>query len=221
VELNESELRTLIAKGEGLTIEFQGGLPLSDETPRTLCAFANTRGGHILVGVDPGAETDEELYGPPHPKDTQAELRRIGAELISPPVDVQTTTTPYGPGLVVVANVASSPRKPHSVLSAGEKPEPIVRSGASNHVATGPTLGALGIGHRPAKPTDPLERRILEWIAFRGKNSRSHGVDVTPELICKSLNLGAQRVKRALVNLERDGYVVAYGVGKARIYTLT
>lgn len=216
MELSQSELRTLIAKGVGLTIEFQGGLPLSEETPRTLCAFANTRGGHILVGVGAGSEDQ----GPPHPKDTQAELRRIGTDLISPPLDVQTTTTPYGNGLVVVAHVASSPRKPHSVLRAGEKPEPVVRSGVSNHVATGPTLGALGIGHRPAKPTDPLERRILDWIVSGGKKARLHAVDVTSEVLCSSLNLGGQRVKRALVNLERDGYLVAYGKGKSRIYTL-
>lgn len=217
MELNESELRTLIAKGEGLTIEFQGGLPLNEETPRTLCAFANTKGGHLLIGVGAGSEDQ----GPPHPKETQAELRRIGMELIAPPVDVQTTTTPYADRLVVVAHVDSSARKPHSVLRAGERPEPIVRSGGSNHIATGPTLGALGIGHRPAKPTDPLERRILEWIVSGGKKSRLHEVDVTSEVLCNSLNLGGQRVKRALVNLERDGYLVAYGSGKARIYTLT
>jgi len=216
MELSESELWSLIAKGEGLTIEFQGGLPLHEDTPRTLCAFANTRGGHLLIGVGAGAEEQ----GPPHPKDTQAELRRIGTELVSPPLDVQTTTTPYGDRLVVVAQVASSQTKPHCVLRAGEKPEPVVRSGGSNHVATGPTLAALGIGYRHVRPTDPLEQRILEWIVSGGKKSRLHDVDITSEVICNSLNLGGQRVKRALVNLERDGYLVAYGKGKARIYTL-
>ena len=217
MELTEAELRTLVAKGEGITSEFQRALPLSEETPRTLCAFANTRGGYLFIGVGPGREP----HGPLPPKETQAELRRIGTELISPPIDVQTTTTPYGDRLVVVANVASSDRKPHSVLHAGAKPEAVVRIGASNHLATGPTIGALGIGHRPSKPTDPLERRILAWMVSGGTKSRVHEVDVTSEVICSSLNLGKQRVKRALVNLERDGYVVAYGSGKKRIYSVT
>lgn len=44
-------LREVIAAGEGRQVEFKRGLPRDEKTARTLVAFANTRGGLLIVGV--------------------------------------------------------------------------------------------------------------------------------------------------------------------------
>lgn len=51
------KIKTLIAQGEGLKVEFkeaQGGFPKS--VYETICAFSNTQGGEILLGVADNGE---------------------------------------------------------------------------------------------------------------------------------------------------------------------
>lgn len=216
MDLNEYELQTLIAQGEGRTIEFKQGLPRDEKTARSLCAFANTRGGYLIVGV-----TDHgEAYGVPRPKDVMSDLRRIASELLAPPITVQTTSLQLDGKNVVVAQVASSRAKPHAVARAEDEPETVVRVGASNRVATGATLDALRASPRGRQPSDPLEKRIVDWIASRGETAGNPGGDATVARFSQTMNVGGQRAKRAFVRLEREGFLVAHGHGAARTYGL-
>jgi len=51
--MTEQELRKLISKGEGQTLEFKASPSLRQEIGQAISAFANTAGGTILVGVSP------------------------------------------------------------------------------------------------------------------------------------------------------------------------
>ena len=62
------KIKSLIAKGEGLKVEFkeaQGGVPKS--VYETICAFSNTQGGEILLGVS----DDGNIVGIPENKVSQ------------------------------------------------------------------------------------------------------------------------------------------------------
>ena len=78
MNLDADSLRALIAEGEGVRLEFKRGLPRPERLARTLCAFANTRGGLLVVGV----EDNGRPYGVPRPTEVLAELRRVAAEAI-------------------------------------------------------------------------------------------------------------------------------------------
>ena len=55
--MTEIEIREFIKKGEGLTIEFKAAsLDIPKSTYETVCAFLNTKGGHILLGVTDNGE---------------------------------------------------------------------------------------------------------------------------------------------------------------------
>ncbi len=216
MQLTESELRTLVAQGEGRTIEFKRGLPRDEKTARSLCAFANTRGGYLFVGVSDNGEA----YGAPRPKHTMRELRRIAREFVEPALTIQCTTLELDGLPVVAARVISSRAKPHAVQRVNAEPEIVVRVGASNRAATGATLVALRGGVRSKRPADPLDRRVLEWIEKRGESAGNPGGDATVFRFSKELNVGKQRAQRAFVRLERDGFLVAHGQGAARVYTL-
>ena len=49
--LTTDDLIELVRQGEGRRLEFKRGLPRGDRVARTLCAFSNTNGGILLVGV--------------------------------------------------------------------------------------------------------------------------------------------------------------------------
>src|SRR5262245_16438696 len=79
-----AEILALIAEGEGKQLEFKSGLPRDERAARTLAAFANTRGGTLLVGIgDRG-----EVLGAPHPRETARKLRAIASANVEPPVSI-------------------------------------------------------------------------------------------------------------------------------------
>ena len=81
--LNADELRAAIRSGEGREVEFKRGLPSDYKVARSLCAFANTRGGLLFIGVgDRG-----ELEGAPHPAQTLQKLREIARLRVAPPLE--------------------------------------------------------------------------------------------------------------------------------------
>lgn len=62
------QLKTQVAQGEGLHLEFKKNTSNPQQVVRELIAFANTKGGTLLIGVSdqgtiPGVKhPDEELY---------------------------------------------------------------------------------------------------------------------------------------------------------------
>jgi hypothetical protein len=77
VRLSAEDVLAALAKGEGTRREFKRTLPRDDKVARTLCAFANTRGGLLLVGV-----TDRKrVHGVHRADDVAGELERHPAAL--------------------------------------------------------------------------------------------------------------------------------------------
>lgn len=217
MDLSEGELREHIAEGEGRGLEFKRGLPRDERLARTLCAFANTRGGLLLVGV----EDDGRIVGAPRPRESAQAIRRIARECLSPPLQPEVTLVRCEEGTVVVARIAVSRERPHSVLHGERDDEVVVRVGSSNRVAKGATLAALRAQRSASRPRNDLERQILTWVAERIRRSGVPGGDATPMSFGKAHNIGVQRARKAFVRLERDGLLVAHGrTGSARIYGL-
>lgn len=66
-ERGEKYIRTLIAQGEHQQLDFKFEISDARKIARTLSAFANTKGGRLLVGVKDngrisGVRSDEEFY---------------------------------------------------------------------------------------------------------------------------------------------------------------
>lgn len=214
--LDADEVLRIVAEGEGSRIEFKQGLPRREKVARTLAAFANTRGGHFLVGVgDRG-----EILGAPHPRDTAAELRAIAAEEIDPPLKPRVEIVLVADQPVVVATVGLSDARPHAVDRGGGQHELPVRVGSSTRAASGPALKALTLAGRSEglAGLNPLERDVLTWVAGRPDFDGNGAPNATPQAFAKSRNIGVARAKRAFVKLERAGRLVGFGRGAQRTY---
>ncbi len=214
VDLSAEELLLLVEQGEGRSLEFKRGLPRDEKLARTLCAFANTRGGTLLVGVlDKGA-----VHGTHRPREVMADIRRIGREYLEPQLTVQTTVVKVHGQSVVAAHIPPSLLRPHAVLIGDDEYEVVVRVGASNRIARGATLDALRHKHNGRSSSDPLEARILAWVDERTKDCTVPGGDATVPRFAASHNIGVQRTRRIFTRLERDGLLLGHGRGKSRVY---
>lgn len=214
MNLPESELLSQIAAGEGRGLEFKRGLPRDEKLARTLCAFANTRGGLLLIGVNDNGS----LYGVSEPRKVMARIRSVARKLLHPALELATTTVRCDGVAVVAARVPVSLERPHAVLREGEESEIVVRVGASNRAAKGAALVALRNGDGRRRSLGALEVLILKWVDGRARASRTPGGDATPALFSQAHNIGLQRARRAFVRLERDGQLVGHGLGVKRAY---
>lgn len=207
-------VRQWMEKGEGKELEYKQGLPKSERIARTLCAFANTRGGVLLVGVtDRGA-----AYGVPRPREVTESLREVASEYVDPPVELLLRTVRIDDAAIVCCSVPLSPARPHSVERRDGDREVVVRAGASNRRAAGPTLAALTRPSRSRNGLSTLEQRVLHWVESRSRQSQRPGGDATVQAFAKAHNVGAQRARRAFVALEQKGLLVGHGPGAQRTY---
>jgi hypothetical protein len=218
VRLSAADILECTAGGEGTRLEFKRVLPRDERAARTLCAFANTRGGLLLVGV-----TDRgRIHGVHRPESVSDRLSSLAEERVDPPLSVELQIVAVAGPRVVACSVPFSRARPHAVLLADDEREIVVRVGASNRIADGPTLQALsravvaGGGARRGK--DPLERRILAWIARNGSDRSRPAGSATVGAFARASNVGEARARRAFVDLEHRGLLVGHGTGRARVY---
>lgn len=214
MKLSEHDVISCMLRGEGTRLEFKRRLPREERTARTLVAFANTRGGLLLVGI-----TDRgRVHGVHHPESICDALLRIARELVEPELALELQVLAVRGPAIVACSVPWSRERPHALLQPGGERLFLVRVGASNRPAEGPTLRALGHAGRSTRALLPLERSALEWVALQSRGARQPGGTASVARFARALNVGEGRARRAFVRLEMLGLLVGHGAGRARIY---
>jgi hypothetical protein len=205
------ELARRIGEGEGKDLEFKRGLPADARLARTLCAFANTRGGLLLIGVgDRG-----ERVGAPRPRETMARLSAVAAERLEPALAVVVGLERLDGRAIVWCSVPLSSARPHAVVGDDGAREIVVRVGSSNRRASGATLRAIQAQRRSTAGLDPLQREILAWLAGLPRTAPA-----TAAVFARARNIGLQRARRAFTRLELAGCLVGHGAPLTRQYQL-
>jgi predicted HTH transcriptional regulator len=201
-----SELRAILAAGEGKTAEFKRGLQRDATLARTLAAFANTKGGLLLVGVgDRG-----EVLGAPRPAEAQQHLARIARACVDPPLEVELSSVRLDGSIVVLCSVPVSPKRPHAAIGADGVRRVLVRAGSSNRVASESVLASMS--QRVKVAPDSVEARVLAWIDACGT------AEVTARSFARATGTGMQRARRAFTRLEDAGSLIGHGVGNGRAF---
>lgn len=110
------ELTQLVSLGEGANLEFKRKVPRPERITKEMIAFANTKGGRLLLGVD----DDGTVVGLRDAEEEEFALRRAMKTHASPPVDFTTERIPVARRRdVVVIYVRESASKPHFLRSTG------------------------------------------------------------------------------------------------------
>ena len=215
MNLSAHDLLSCLRRGEGSRLEFKRRLPREERAARTLCAFANTSGGLLLVGV-----TDRgRVHGVHHPDEVCSQLADLTQAWLRPVVRVQLQVVEVHGPRVVACRVPFSRERPHAVLLPDGDAEFVVRVGASNRVADGPTLRALDLARRSRRGLTPLEQSILEWVATQTPGPSHPAGRATVARFAQSANIGEARARRAFVRLESFGLLLGHGSGRARLYS--
>ncbi|MBC6989727.1 helix-turn-helix domain-containing protein [Hymenobacter sp. BT491] len=205
-----SELRELIAQGEGERLEFKKKTTHPTRISRTLASLANTHGGRVLVGVDDDGrivgvrDAEEEIYV----------LRQAAEHYVEPPLTLQFREVEEEGRVVVIVTVAESSRKPHRAQVADGDWRGYVRV-RDESVQTS-TITEKVLEKQPTQferiPLNKEELAVLDYL-------RTHP-RITLSEYMKLLNLGKRRAFRTLIKLTLHGYIRHHDREKEPFYTL-
>lgn len=107
------ELKRLVARGEGRHLEFKRRVPKPERIAKEVVAFANSGGGHLLLGVD----DDGTVVGVRDSEEEEFSLRRALGMNCRPTVKWRSERIPITSKRdVIIVTVPDSPRKPHFIV---------------------------------------------------------------------------------------------------------
>ncbi len=101
----------LIEKGEGLNVEFKQRFSSHEKIAKEMIAFANTRGGFILFGVD----DDKSIYGIESEKSDLDLVKETAGKFCEPPVEINIDIVEIDNKDLLIAEVTESKKKPHRI----------------------------------------------------------------------------------------------------------
>ncbi|MGK6352933.1 AlbA family DNA-binding domain-containing protein [Parapedobacter sp. DT-150] len=203
-------IKTLISHGEGERLDFKNKISSCEKIAKTLVAFANNKGGKLLVGVaDNGyikgvKNEDEERYM----------LQRAGHLYCRPAIDLQFNEIYVDDKLVLLAEVPESDTKPHYALDEDQRWWVYVRVKDQSILAGKVVVDVL---HRASQPNGVLisytdkEKELLAYM-------HTHPKPRLPEL-CKHLKLSKRKTQRILVNLIVAGIIEVHSGDHEEYYT--
>lgn len=203
-------LKELIKQGEGELVDFKQTITSVQKIAKSIVAFANTKGGKILVGIKDngnavGARCEEERHM----------LEGAAFNFCKPPVTINFNVEVLNGKNILVAQIAESDCKPHYAKGEDGKWWAYLRVKDQCLLASKVMLDVMRSEARGdisqitfGKP----EKRLLEYL---NENNR-----VTLKEFCKLANISRWRANKILVNLVRMRIIKVLSHEKTDFYSL-
>lgn len=210
------ELNEIIEGGENQSIEFKRKFTEPEKIAKEMIAFANTKGGKILFGID----DDKSVVGVESEKG-EIEYIDLAAKFFCEPELAHTIDIMhiYRKDVIVV-NIPESRRKPHRLIENGKSDEDTnkvyIRVKDKSVQASKETIKVLK-KLRADSPAQIInlgdkEKALLGYLNLHES--------VTLKEFREFLNLSNRRASRILVNLVRADLIRLHNHEKEDFYTL-
>lgn len=211
--MDTHDVLNLIEEGEGFRVEFKRLVTSPEKIAKSMIAFANTKGGSILFGVD----DDGKIVGVESEKTEVELLEEAGSHYCDPPITPHLEIIPFNGKDVIVATVQESNHKPHQYVGedSGE-PRVYIRVNDKSVLASKEVVRIL----RDERPDgEPLqlsigenERRLFHYLEEHER--------ITLKQFCHLVNISERRASRILVKLVRAGAIRIHTLEKEDFFTL-
>lgn len=194
-------IKTLISQGEGEQLDFKNKISSCEKIAKTLVAFANNKGGKLLVGV----ADDGSIKGIKNEDEERYMLQQAGNRYCRPAVDLRFDEIYIDDKLILVAEVMESDTKPHYALGEDKKWWVYLRVKDKSKLAGKVVVDVLSRGNQPDGVFINYTDKEKELLGYLHTHPKSH----LPAL-CKYLRLPRRKTQRILVNLIVAGMIEVY-----------
>lgn len=205
--MKRRELTELIEDGENIHCEFKRKFSTPEKIAREMIAFANTKGGYILFGID----DDREVIGVESEKSETELILDAAKNYCEPPLEVSIEYIDMYGREVVVAVIPESNNKPHRLqdylgefdinkavvtirvndkcIQASKEMIRIMRAGTNNLLLKNYSIGAS-------------EKSVFDYL--------SRNESITVKDLSRLVNISERRASRTLVKLVRADLLIIH-----------
>ncbi|MEJ2902612.1 AlbA family DNA-binding domain-containing protein [Pedobacter panaciterrae] len=110
-------IRKLILQGEGTTLDFKKTITNNEKIAKSLVAFANNKGGQLLIGV----ADDGSIKGVKSEDEERYMITKSAHQFCKPAIEPEFEEIYIDDKLVLVVKIAESDTKPHYALDENKK----------------------------------------------------------------------------------------------------
>lgn len=205
------DLKRLIKTGEGTYLEFKRTISSPEKIAREVSAFANHKGGTLLIGVD----DDKTLKGVGSFYEESYLLYEALNIVCDPPVDHTTEIVELGDKEIVVVKVREAEKKPIYVIS-GKKRSVFVRDKDKSIRVSKERAALLRTENRSEGITFQYgknEQQLFLYLNEFGK--------ITVNEYSKLINANKYNSSRILINLVSLGVLSLFTKDNVEYFTLS
>ncbi|MCX6166083.1 MAG: ATP-binding protein [Ignavibacteriae bacterium] len=207
------ELHSLIEDGENSTVEFKRKFSSPEKIAKEMIAFANSKGGQILFGID----DDRTIVGVESEKGELELIDTAARFYCEPEVVYETEIILIKNSDVVIVNIPESKNKPHKLLSdKDDEVKVYIRYNDKSVLASRETINILKGSNVKSHPVKinfgEIEKSLLKYL---GDNEK-----ITVKGFKKLVNISERRASRILVNLVRTEIIRHHRIDNNEFFTM-
>ncbi len=190
-QMDYLDVKNLAQTGEGTFLEFKRTIPSAYKIAREIAAFANTKGGTVLIGVD----DDKSLVGVLGYQEEEFLLSKAARELCQPAVDIIIEIVHFGDRDLLVIKVPEATDKPIYVQEDDEATV-FMREKDQNKVASKEIIEIIKKKNSDEGVTfeyGPIEQKLFRYLNEYG--------EITVKKFAQVVDIPRAKASRILVNL--------------------
>lgn len=185
-------IKSLILQGEGVTLDFKKTITSTGKIAKSLVAFANNKGGKLLIGV----ADDGTIKGVKSEEEEKYMILTAAHQFCKPAIEPNFEEIYVDDKLVLVANIPQSDTKPHYALDDDKKWWAYIRIDDKSVLASKIIVEVLKNDHKDKGVLisySDNEKKLLEFLNENGK--------ITLKEYSKLLRCSYRKAQKIIVNL--------------------
>lgn len=210
IDLPVMNIKRLIFDGEGATLDFKKTITNCEKIAKTLVAFANNKGGKLLIGV----RDDGSICGVKSEDEEKFMITKAAHFFCKPALEPYFEEIYVDDKLVLVAEIRESDTKPHYALGDDKKWWVYIRVQDKSLLASKIVVDVLKRENRNEGVLieyGTKEKGLLEYL---GSNDR-----ITSNEYSRLMNISRRSSQRILVNMVLSGVIRLHTTEKEEYYT--
>ncbi|WP_316737183.1 helix-turn-helix domain-containing protein [Pedobacter aquatilis] len=203
-------IKSLILQGEGVTLDFKKTITNTGKIAKSLVAFANNKGGKLLIGV----ADDGTIKGVKSEEEEKYMILTAAHQFCKPAIEPNFEEIYVDDKLVLVANIPQSDTKPHYALDDDKKWWAYIRIDDKSVLASKIIIEVLKNDHKDKGVLisySDNEKKLLEFLNENGK--------ITLKEYSKLLHCSYRKAQKIIVNLILANVIKSNTTEKEEFFT--
>ncbi|WP_316838905.1 ATP-binding protein [Pedobacter gandavensis] len=203
-------IKKLILQGEGTTLDFKKTITNNEKIARSIVAFANHKGGQLLIGV----ADDGTIKGVKSEDEEKYMLLKSAQQFCRPAVDLSFEEIYVEDKLILVVNINPSETKPHYALDENKKWWVYFRIQDKSLLASKILVDVIKKSsetHTPQTSNGKEEKLLFDYLTLEGR--------ITLKQYSKIIKTSYKKAQKILVSQILSGAIEPHSSEKEEYFT--